>query len=160
MSEYKDDVIIYMAGFVQRNIVKKEVCLECKIVLSSLPTNSSDLINAKNRGPLCHPSIDCIKICQLSYRVFQQRINEPDLFKETHLLDRLVLKVSMLVNMVHPQTLKALDTHGVTSHRAVVIKKIATLMLTTLLHHHCKVLNRREKSSRKFFSKLILFKHQ
>jgi len=51
LSEYKSDVLVYIAGYVQRQILSKEQCIHCKNFLLNVKiVQTSHLLDIKNRG--------------------------------------------------------------------------------------------------------------
>lgn len=60
-TEYKNEVITYIAGYVLRKLIKSLYCTECINALreQDICTNPN-LINIKNRGFLLYPSKDFV----------------------------------------------------------------------------------------------------
>ena len=164
LSEYKQDIIVYISGFVQKSLLKKEHCLECKVLISNQKTlQSSEILDIKNRGPLIIPCSEFVKVCTVAFCVFEGRVKEPHLLTEKNLVQRLVLKTKMIVHSKYPNILSFLGNHAMSltsNHSSIMIGKIASLLLTILMHHHCKIINNKETKVRQMYSKLILFKNQ
>jgi hypothetical protein len=79
-SEYKSDVLVYIAGYFQQKIIQQEECIECKFCLTNLRiVESSTLLNLINRGPLCVPFADIVKIVKISHILVERWLQEPNL---------------------------------------------------------------------------------
>jgi hypothetical protein len=79
-SEYKSDVLVYIAGYFQQKIIQQEECIECKLCLTNLRiVESSTLLNLINRGPLCVPFADVVKIVKISHILVERWLQEPNL---------------------------------------------------------------------------------
>ncbi|CAH1999228.1 unnamed protein product [Acanthoscelides obtectus] len=59
---YICDIVEYIAGFISKKLVKALNCNECANALTS-DNSLSLLLNKKNRGGLCKPSRDVVKVC-------------------------------------------------------------------------------------------------
>jgi len=55
LSSYKKDVITYIAGFVEKKIIAKLDCSECRNEIIEGEKGVSVLLNLKNRGKLTVP---------------------------------------------------------------------------------------------------------
>jgi len=64
MTEYKDEVISYIAGCILRKVKKLLHCIECINALTAKTQTGYNFINLKNRGSLLYPSKDLIYICK------------------------------------------------------------------------------------------------
>ena len=163
-TEYKDDCLVYIAGYIQKTLIKKEKCEDCKGKISNLKiVETSDLINIKNRGPLFIPSTEFVTVVRVAHSLYETRMMEPSLYTEKNLMERLVIRLSRIFTSTKPNLFKFLNSHDqsmTTSHASLMIRKIGCLVFTIFLHHHCKTLNSKEAKIRPKFSKLILFKNQ
>lgn len=64
-SEYKDEVIAYIAGYVTKKLIKILHCAECvDAVIAKSTEKTYNLINIKSRGFLLSPSKDVLNICK------------------------------------------------------------------------------------------------
>ncbi|GBN12744.1 DNA transposase THAP9, partial [Araneus ventricosus] len=77
LSEYVEDVVAYISGFVQRKLISAIKCEECSDALiydENSAENSYRLINRKNKGGLIKPSKDVYQLCKIgekSFRIIQ-----------------------------------------------------------------------------------------
>lgn len=77
LSEYVEDVVAYISGFVQRKLISAIKCEECSDALiydENSAENSYHLINRKNKGGLIKPSKDVYQLCKIgekSFRIIQ-----------------------------------------------------------------------------------------
>ena len=67
-SDYKDNVLIYIAGYIQRKVLAKESCVDCVDQIKKMQRVSSDLIDIKDRGGLIIPSEELVKLVKICYR--------------------------------------------------------------------------------------------
>ncbi len=166
LSEYKSDVLVYIAGYVQRSIIKKENCIYCKLFLMNMKVVESSLIlNIKNQGPLCIPSSDIVKIVRVTHSFVEKRLGEPAVLSEKNIVEKLTMKSISVLNSLYPSLLDGLGDHAdsclVTgNHRIKVMKKICSLYISVVIHHFCRTQNNKDDKVRSLYSKLILFKNQ
>lgn len=165
-SEYKNDILVYMAGYVQQKIARKEGCLKCKVIISNAKiVQSSLLLNMKNRGPLCIPSEDVVKIIKVSNSVLDRILKGSKIMLEKNIVEKITIETLMILQNLYPRILTELSEHStdcaiISNHRILMIKKIAALFITTVIHHKCRLNNNKDSKIRSMYSKLILFKNQ
>lgn len=70
-SQYSEDVIGYVAGFVVRKLKKKLKCVDCISAIDMKTRCASKLLLRKNRGGLSFPSEDITNLCKLGEKVFR-----------------------------------------------------------------------------------------
>jgi hypothetical protein len=74
ISEYTNDVITYICGYIARKLKNKINCAECSSQL--VDENSvSKLISRKDRGGLIKPSVSVIEICKIAEMIFKSNNN-------------------------------------------------------------------------------------
>lgn len=76
-TEYKEEVIKYIAGCILRKLKKCMHCIECINALTAKTQTECNFINIKNRGSLLYPSKNLIYIC----KQVETAIN---IYKNTH----------------------------------------------------------------------------
>jgi len=64
ISEYYQEIIIYIAGFIVRHLMKTIICEICIHSLTADNNKTGKLIHLKDRGSLIYPSESVIKICK------------------------------------------------------------------------------------------------
>lgn len=83
-TEYQQNVITYIAGYVVKMVKKRISCNVCLSVLTvndteSLKSSKFALLKAKNRGGLIFPSLDLITVCLETEKLLQKyRIRSSD----------------------------------------------------------------------------------
>ena len=76
LSDYKEAVISYVAGFVVKMVEKKIHCMKCLAALKTTKENIPDLFVAwKTNGGLKLPSLGLIKICKETEKCIMQMLN-------------------------------------------------------------------------------------
>ncbi len=166
LSEYKSDIIVYIAGYVQRQILTKEQCIHCKLFLTNMKIVQTSLIlDVKNRGPLCIPSAEVVKIVKVTHSVVEKRLRQPHLLMERNIVEKLTIQSIRVLYNLTPDLLNSLSEHAesctVTSdHRVKPMRKIVSFYILIILHHFCRSHNNKDDKIRSMYSKLILFKNQ
>lgn len=81
-------MVIYIAGFVQRDLKKKSKCDLCLKYIDSCTVSYGELINRKSLGWLTHPITNIYKICKLAE--FETRCIKN--LHEKNMFDKLMIK--------------------------------------------------------------------
>ena len=164
-SEFKVNVLNYIAGYIQKQLRAKEQCVYCNLFLSNTRiVRGGMLLNKKNRGGLTLPSEEIEKIVKISEALFSNLVQAEggNPFKIKNLVDVISLKACTLIQDLYPSLLKGLDDHLETMgpHRNLMVKKIVGCYVALRAKHFCKHFNMQSVKVRVQLSKLILFKHQ
>ena len=77
-SEYRENVIVYIAGFIQRIIMRKENCMSCSVFLRSSNV-TSDFLEVRDRGGLVRSSKDVAKVVRKADTVLNHLIKTGDI---------------------------------------------------------------------------------
>lgn len=64
LSDFVDDVVIYVSGFVERKVKRKMNCVKCNAAIENGPAMCGELVNIKTRGGLIHPNMHTYNICK------------------------------------------------------------------------------------------------
>lgn len=67
---YLDQIVMNVAGFVTKSILKRSKCFNCPLFLTQDKSESA-ILNRKNRGGLIKASDDMIKVCTVVERCFR-----------------------------------------------------------------------------------------
>jgi len=162
-SEFKNDVLCYIAGFVQKKILDKEQCIDCKAYLANMKiVETSTLLNLKNRGCLCIPSAEVVKVVKVVNSLLDHNVQKPNFLVQKDLVERISTQCAVIINSQYPNVFKELAKHSLmtNNHQIIMIRQIARKFLTVTLHHLCKKNNNKDNKVRSLYSKLILFKNQ
>ena len=159
--EYRDSVIIYIGGYIQRKLLARSDCVDCDNVLKSSSISSS-LINRKDRGGLIRPNDDIIRIIKLSDNILNERVKTSDIFSELNLLKKLSIQAVTAVSSQFPNVFNDIGNHDpLVSHRTNMIKEIIQMYLSLKINHFCRLKNIDKNSfSRHISKKIPLFKHE
>lgn len=158
LSEYASDIVTYVAGFVERYLVKRIKCEQCLKGIIALETCDNNLIKVKSRGGLTIPRIDIVKICKIA----EQELWSFEITKKSF-YDKLFTKImrnlsdeNLFSSMSHPSIF--IDSE----HRISIIKTILTCYLKIRLHHISKKhnINKTNKFVRAKLTKLIHYTNQ
>jgi len=168
LSRYVENAIVYIAGFVVRNIVKNITCEQCIAALTGNrgTTENNLLLDTKDRGGLVNPSSDTVRICAEADKCFRRISTDkpPNGCGFSHLLVTTTVKnIIMQTEPLFPNlTEHQFDTEPNDNHVTLLVQRIAKEYIKIRLYHWGK----QHTSSitgpkvRKELSKLILFKNQ
>lgn len=108
-SEYINDIVTYIAGFVERIISCKIKCEECIQVFEKEEKIQNNFVTFKDRGGLVSPKKSLFKICLIAEREVRcfTQLSTPNYF------DKLVLKV--MKKALHENFFNELLIHQSTS---------------------------------------------
>lgn len=133
INQYSTEVIIYIAGFVTRQLQKSIKCEHCVAALTGVKNDFlNSLILKKSRGGLMYPSLDVIKICKVSEHFL--KVNESKLNK-TNILD--YLKSMILQNVIETNLFSCLKDHALensTNHIYFLIEAVLLKYLNIRIH--------------------------
>lgn len=163
-SEYVDNVLNYISGFIQKKVMKKESCVFCKFYLLNMKIRRCGaLLHLKDRGGLTAPSPDIEKVVKIADSIYRNLLQEDMIFKTVNLVEKVFNKASTIMNELYPEIFEGLDDHvdsGISSHKQLLLQKIVACFVTLRTNHYVKEQNSKDKKVRVLLSKLILFKNQ
>ena len=161
--EFKGNILIYTAGYIQRRIQATSGCDECVAVLTSTATTSA-FIDQKDRGGLVRPNPDTVKIVETADKVLEEAKKTGNIFVHNHLFKKLNISTLSHINDKQPNIFKDLDNHTHSqhsSHKANIIKQIASLYFSIKLKHLAKLNNiQRNTLTRHKHKKAVIFQHE
>lgn len=159
-TEYKNEVITYMAGYILRRLMKTLRCSECVITLMERSTNTNcNLINIKNRGSLLYPSTTLVYICKQIEKTLTTYIHIHKTFDQFNMNK---FTNDIMIHFIDKNIFMELKEHindqnFFTNHLNHLLRAIIQLYAKTRLTHYIQNV---EISDRHKLSKLILFKGQ
>lgn len=155
---YINDITEYIAGFVARKLINT---INCNICAGSLTSNvsMSMLLNRKNRGGLCKPSKDVIRICLVAESIMRTE----KIFTSSNIILKLIVWAIRKLNM--ESLFISLSEHcqnqdPLSGHILQLIKLILKNYFTIRLHHINSSQNEINDRIRQKLTKTIIFKHQ
>lgn len=157
LSEFKQTVIAYIAGWVVKKVKEKLDCTTCANTLETTACNHHEygLINFKNNGGLRYPSNDLLTLLFFCEKLFSQKIKFE---KIIILVVKKYGKIGTLFSSAKDHHMKLSST--LTSHYYTIIRLLAETYLHLRNHYECKKITRNNSTQRKKLCKLVLFKHQ
>ena len=96
---YKDNILVYMAGYVQRRIVSKETCDECLNIVKGCQT-TSQFLNLRDSGGLVRPNVDIPKVVKLTDNVIVIRDRLAKLLTDRDVFKKINVEVFMRISQV------------------------------------------------------------
>lgn len=127
LSEYIENVVEYIAGFIVFKLVEKIVCVDCLDQIQR-HNSSNSLISFKNRGGLKIPSVDVVKICSLT----EKQIRIFDIENSSVLKSSLYHKIIIIVRtiLLDKQILSSIKEHDPNHY---------TLILNAIIEKYIKI---------------------
>jgi len=159
LSEYSQEIIIYIAGFIVRYFTKHIIC---EICVESLTDNNKTgtLIHLKDRGSLLYPSQSVVNICKETEKVIRFYIKEQHaIISNTYNANYIAYCVLRNLNMNNIFTdliTHSNDQNVLTCHRVQLVKSIILKYVKTRYFYIGKTTNI-AISKRHYYNKLILF---
>lgn len=161
LTEYAEEVITYISGYVARSVEKKINCSFCKELLISKAqedTCTNKLLKRKNRGGLYLASPDVIKICKNAEKTL--RLNRDKLFKTKNILNVLICQsLGTLPSSVFNINEHIYDQSPLFDHRNQIIKQILQSFFNVRIRHETTAFANSQRIRMKN-NKLTLFKNQ
>ena len=165
VTEYKEAVISYIAGFVAKKAVNKIACPSCVDALTT--NNLTAFVTWKSNGGLTIPSQSLIRVCTETEKCIMRMINAtggrlPVCSNLHGAIATVVLAQCIDANVFKSLESHMYDTTATNNHIARIIKTCAQIYTNIRMKHQGKRFtdNITGKKVRKQLSKLILFKNQ
>lgn len=163
LTEYAEEVIYHISGFVVKHLQRNMVCEDCLSALKGRKRNS--LTSTKDKGGLIYPSDDVYFICKLCEKILRKffvythhsKINNKDVHKMIRDVILHVMHSSNYQNIFRCLNEHQLDFSFFEDHKYLLIKSICEKYLKLRIHFVMKSAVV-EKSVRNFYNKLVLFK--
>lgn len=159
ITECSSQIIIYISGFVVRQLQRSIKCEMCVQALAGDKANFlNSLITRKTHGGLTYPSHDVCKICKTTEHFL--RINEHKITTKNFLN---YLKSKIMFHLSNFEFFTCLNIHVLecsSNHIYFLTECIVTKYLNIRLHFIGKRKSEIEDPVRNQFTKLILFKGQ
>lgn len=127
LSDFVNEVVIYIAGFVERRVKRTIKCDKCLTAIDISPQKYSEIVNIKSCGSLVHPHEDTYRICETA----EKDLRAIDLSTNNNFYESLSLSVLKKVEGVFENCCSP-------EHASSIIKLILKLFLTVRLHHIAK----------------------
>ena len=166
-SEYKENVLAYIAGFIQKKIVKVEHCSECIMFIRNSCKSTSKFLDLRDQGGLIKPCDFMLEIVITSDSVLSQIMEKQNILLEQHVYEKCASLVLQSLDMKKPFFLSELNSHmqhlnSIGTHRNIFIKKVIKCYVSLKLKHIAKQKTEKlhKKKVRHVYSKLVLFKNQ
>jgi len=161
-TEYKNEVITYLAGYIARKLMKTLHCVECvgALIEQNADTkNNYNLINIKNRGSLIYPSKDLVYISKKIENTIRHYLCENETLSNFN-MNTFVCKV--MEELIHINIFPELKEHVndqsfSSNHVNHLLRIIIESYTKTRLAHYIQNVR---ISDRHKLNKLILFRGQ
>lgn len=172
LSEFIENIVTYIAGFVVRMARKILTCNKCYAALISADSTQPpcfDLLLRKTRGGLIIPSQSTVLVCRKTEQCVRRLLNSNsgkvplcNISKLELSICNVVLSEIGMTNMFPSLSDHMLDTTPDSNHVFRLINIVTKCYLKIRLHHLCKTQSEEMKGTliRKKLSKLILFNNQ
>ena len=101
-SEYMNNILNYISGFVQRKIVRFESCAECQSMLQNGLKCSSSFLDLRNEKNPILPEIHINEIVHLTNCVIEDFMEKNNILKEKKLYQKIAHSVIRLIDIKRP----------------------------------------------------------
>lgn len=156
-SDYIDDVVTYIAGFVARKVETSIRCSECSRVLRS-DNSLSALLNRKNRGRLIKASQDVVIICKAAEKTIRSATQSKRLLP--HLTRTTISLINNNNNLCRQLNEHFLQQDPLNNHYTQLIILILKTYFTIRIHHINSSENEIKNRIRHTNTKIVHFYHQ
>lgn len=157
-SEYTEDVLGYIAGFVVKKLLVK---IRCELCLKSLVAEEchSKLQRRKAWGSLTNASQDVINICKVGEKVLRMHKSK---LQRKNIFEYLIIQSLILLNIndLFLSSEHAFDQSPLFDHRNQLIRLILKIFLNLRLRFEASSINDKIERIRSKHTKLVLFKNQ
>ena len=158
-----DNALVYIAGFVVRQVLKRLSCHVCRasLVADAVPSSHDEsyhLLVLKNNGGLMIPSEGTVKVVRAAERVIRQVVHSeqaPKVSVVMHVVREEIGTDDVFLLGEHTE-----DTQfGIDNHHSDLLKLVVSVFLKIRLHHIAKLtsLEYQSGSTRKKLCKTVLF---
>ena len=160
IDEYNNDVIIYIAGFVTRGVVRKTVCKNCKEFLAT-PGEKSAFILRKQFADCTlfavNPELEVF--FKFVEKIVKPKLELKNILKK-NFIEMIVIKSVSSFFTEYPELFLMLKDHE-KDHRYEVAKSLSRKYVRTRVARFIKLLNTEEKEAhkRKRAQKLLHFQN-
>uniref|UniRef100_A0AAV2KFC7 DNA transposase THAP9 C-terminal domain-containing protein n=1 Tax=Knipowitschia caucasica TaxID=637954 RepID=A0AAV2KFC7_KNICA len=157
-----ENSLVYIAGFVVRQILRKLSCDVCRasLVRDAVPSSfdeSYHLLALKNNGGLVIPSQGTMKVLRAAERVIRRAstLQAPKLSTVTHIVREEIGTEDVFLLGEHIEETQ----YGIDNHHSNLLSLAVSVFLKIRLHHIAKLtsLDLQKGSTRKKLCKTVLF---
>jgi hypothetical protein len=158
LTQYSENVVEYIAGYVVKSVIKVLHCVPCTNALTD-SSNVCEFIKFKNKGSLINPSSDVIKICKLTEKCYRECVspNLNSVLKRN--IPLTIAKRVMDLGVFECLKDHALDLDPLDTHINKLVQIVSSTYQKIRLHHSVSESNRRNIEHRSTYNKLAIFKH-
>lgn len=167
MTEFCDQIITYIGGYVVTAIQKKIKCDECNSALVLLKPDidrTYELAIFKDEGSLVYPTKDVIQICKVAELEIRDIINKSQTFNINPSIRKPLLITKILRYFVNSNIFSSIAVHQfdqspTENHLVNLIKVVASTYMDVRFHYLTKYI-KSTLTKRQLYNKLILFQGQ
>lgn len=162
ISEFSNNIIEYIAGYIVKQLQKKLYCEECLRVLTIQSSNTNNFVYAVNRGGLIQPTQDVITICIKCERIIRHNLHISSNTMISKKLDETYLTNNVLQSLFDTNLFESLREHTydqtpMENHILHLMRAIVQKYIKIRLHHIALNSIDKSKNKRHLFHKLVLF---
>jgi len=167
LSEFVENVCVYIAGFVIRRVVPKVQCTDCRKLLSDPPVmNSCQLLILKDNGGLITPSQGVVKIVEQAEKYIRHLVPADS---SAYAISRLGLQLeSTVLENVDPVAIFGHSVHGfetadgIDNHLFLLTRLVVRAYTKLRKYHMLRSWNIKQQGKvvRQTLTKAVLFRNQ
>ena len=164
ISEYSEDIIQYICGFICKSASSLIVCDKCRsYVVKSIKTDNYAWITRKDYGNyLLYPQLEILSIFKYAETFLRPFLNVKHVLKPGF-FDAILNKITQSIISTKPKFLFELKDHSKTiDHRYIILQVLLQKFVALRIKKFIKITNdnNKKKAVRKNMSKEIHFRNQ
>ena len=139
-SEYTSNILTYIAGYVQKKIMKVEKCSDCyHYLMNEKEETSSNFLDLKNEGGLQKPVQAINTIVKETESVLHHFMESRNIFVQKNIIPKISCAVIRIIIQKKPNFLSNLDNCNdlcfENNHRFKMMKNVVKVFLAMRLRH-------------------------
>ena len=163
-SEYCNEILSYISGYVHRRILFNEKCSSCYDFLKSSCKKTSSFLNFVNEGGLSKPSEHVDFLIKKTHTMLTKFESKSNLICQKNFTKRMTLSVMNMLAECYPNFMAEIDhcDNDLESHKMRMIRKVVSLFISMKMKHFAREKKKDlvSKRIRRTYTKLILFENQ
>ena len=160
-SEFNDNVLSYISGYIQRRVIAKEKCEYCIDFLKNSSSTTSSFIEYVNEGGLIKPSEKLDFLVKKNNKILISFEKKSKLIAQKNVTQRICQNVLNMLMECYPSFFSEIDHHDgdLQSHKIKMIKNIVSAFVSLKLKHLAKEKRNDlfSKRIRRTMTKLVAF---
>ncbi|CAH2088930.1 unnamed protein product [Euphydryas editha] len=156
LSEYTEQVLQYIAGFIARKLTRCLKCDQCvELLHGSKKQRLQSIIEKKSKGGLTYPSSSLLKIVKFTEKILKQNL----MYKEKPEKYYIYIYNFFMEHFENDNIFNTTNSEHDSSHKLLLVKSVILSYLDIRYKYYGKK-HAEHVSKRNFLTKLIIFRHE